>query len=248
MKGRIPTLVLAVVSLLLLAMLIHRNLQTAAEKKNAEAAINYHSNAWQEVSAELTRQKQRNQSLASDLYATRADITNLTTALAQVSNILAEAALKATQEEVAKRDTKIADLEARNQVLDKQTVDLSDAISNLNAQIENTRAKLAASEGDRVFLERELKRLMQEKTNLERQFNNLDTVRAQFKKLRRDFYTNKRLEWFNMGVTTSEPKGAQKMMSTTAPGGKPKHYDLNVEVKADGSVNIIPPPTNAPAK
>jgi hypothetical protein len=27
-----------------------------------------------------------------------------------------------------------------------------------------------------------------------------------------------------------------------------KDYDLNVEINADGSVKVIPPPTNAPAK
>jgi chromosome segregation ATPase len=247
MKGKILIIILAVVSVVLLVVLIQRSQQAAMEKKKDQDKIVFHSNAWQKATTELTIQQQANQTLESELNNTKAEITNLTTTLTQVSNNLAEAqaALQVTRDEVKQRDIKIADLELRNQALDKQTVDLSDAITSLNAQIENTKAKLAASEGDRVFLERELKRLMQEKADLERQFNNLDTVRAQFKKLRRDFYTSKRLEWFNMGVSTSEPKGAQKMMGTTS--SKPKHYDLNVEVKSDGSVNVISPMTNAPA-
>ena len=89
--------------------------------------------------------------------------------LSQVSNNLAqtEVALKASQEETAKRDAKIAELEAQNQALDKQAVDLSTAITNLTTQIEETKRKLAASEGEKGFLEKELKRLMAEKAELE---------------------------------------------------------------------------------
>jgi len=34
--------------------------------------------------------------------------------------------------------------------------------------------------------------------------------------------------------------------TNAAPAGSPL-YNLNVEVGSDGSVNVIPPPTNAPA-
>jgi chromosome segregation ATPase len=174
--------------------------------------------------------------------------------LFEVSNTLTktEVALKTSQEETAKRDAKIADLEAQNQALDKQAVDLSTAITNLNKQITETNRKLATSEGEKGFLEKELKRLMAEKAELEKQFNDLAVLRAQVSKLKDELSIARRLEWIRQGLFAStDQKGAQKLMqgpaaSQAKPPPKPI-YDLNVEVSADGSVKVIPPLTNRPA-
>ena len=77
-----------------------------------------------------------------------------------------------------KRDTQIADLSNQNSELDKKALDLTHAITNLTAQISDTQRQLATSEGDKVFLEKELKRMVAEKTELERQFNDLTVLRA----------------------------------------------------------------------
>ncbi len=135
--------------------------------------------------------------------------------LAQVSNNLVqtEVALKTSQEETAKRDAKIAGLEAQNQALDKQAVDLSTAITNLTTQIEETKRKLATSEGEKGFLEKELKRLMAEKSELEKQFNDLTVLRAQVSKLKEELSVARRLEWIRQGLfASSEQRGAQKLM------------------------------------
>ena len=139
--------------------------------------------------------------------------------LSQISNNLAktEAALKTSQEETAKRDAKIAELEAQNQALDKQAVDLSTAITNLTTQIEETKRKLAASEGEKGFLEKELKRLMAEKAELERQFNDLAVLRAQVSKLKEELSVARRLDWIRQGLFAStDQKGAQKLMQGPA--------------------------------
>jgi chromosome segregation ATPase len=173
--------------------------------------------------------------------------------LAQVSNNLVqtEMALKTSQEETAKRDAKIAGLEAQNQALDKQAVDLSTAITNLTTQIEETKRKLATSEGEKGFLEKELKRLMAEKAELEKQFNDLTVLRAQVSKLKEELSVARRLEWIRQGLfASSEQRGAQKLMqgSAATPVKAPKPaYDLNVEVSSDGSVKVIPPLSNHPA-
>jgi len=107
-------------------------------------------------------------------------------------------------------------------------------------------------------LEKELKRLLGEKPELERQFNDVNVVRAQVAKLREEMNIARRLEWMRSGLlASSDQKGAQKLMqginpaSPTTTTGKAAHrpnYDLNVEVTADGSVRVIPPPsTNSPA-
>ena len=127
---------------------------------------------------------------------------------------------------------------------------MTSALTNLTAQIIDTKGKLARSEGDKAFLEKELTRLMAEKAELERQFNDLVLVRAQVAKLREELNVSRRLEWIRKGLfATEDQKGAQKLMqkSTAAPADTKGHYDLNVEVNADGSVRVIPPLTNAPA-
>ena len=71
----------------------------------------------------------------------------------------AQAAAEAAKSEMARRDAKINELEAQNTALDKQATDLKSAIGNLEKSIADTEKKLAASEGDREFLLKELKRL-----------------------------------------------------------------------------------------
>jgi chromosome segregation ATPase len=218
------------------------------------------SNSLVQIGEQLDQQKQTNADLENDREQRRKafealtnSYTHILASLGQVSNNLVktEVALKTSQEETAKRDAKIADLEAQNQALDKQALDLSLAITNLTQQIADTQRKLAASEGEKGFLEKELKRLMAEKAELERQFNDLAVLRAQVAKLKEELSVARRLEWIRQGLfASSDQRGAQKLMQSTAmtpPKPSKTAYDLNVEVSADGSVKVIPPLTNRPA-
>lgn len=235
--------------------------QAAEQQRDFAVKSGALSNSWMETRELLDQQKQVNTTLESDRDKRIKEVEALTnkyvqslTTLAQVSNSLVktEVALKASQEETAKRDAKIAELEAQNQALDKQAVDLSTAITNLTTQIADTQRKLATSEGEKGFLEKELKRLMAEKAELEKQFNDLAVLRAQVSKLKEELSVARRLEWIRQGLfAATDQKGAQKLMqgiptSQAAKAPKPT-YDLNVEVTADGSVKVIPPLTNRPA-
>ena len=83
-------------------------------------------------------------------------------------------------------------------------------------------------------------RLIAEKAELERQFNDLTVLRAQVAKLKQAMNIARRLEWIRQGLfASSEQKGAQKLMQGL--GASPSQtkaarpaYDLNVEVGADG--------------
>jgi chromosome segregation ATPase len=202
------------------------------------------------VNDELSKDREKRikefQSLTNKYVESLATIAQVSSNLAQT-----EAALKTSQEETAKRDAKIAGLEAQNQALDKQAIDLSTAITNLTTQIEDTKRKLATSEGEKGFLEKELKRLMGEKAELEKQFNDLTVLRAQVTKLKEELSVARRLEWIRQGLFASnEQKGAQRLMqgANATPIKAPKtSYDLNVEVGSDGSVKVIPALTNHPA-
>jgi DNA repair exonuclease SbcCD ATPase subunit len=262
MKNRIGVIVLVLVLICvgLGIALIAIKKQAGDQQRDYSEKNSVLSNTLVQVNDQLDRQKQVNADLYADREQRIKDLQSLTnkyveslSTLAQVSNNLAktEVALKASQEETAKRDAKIAGLEAQNQALDKQAIDLSTAITNLTTQIEDTKRKLATSEGEKGFLEKELKRLMAEKSELERQFNDLSVLRAQVSKLKEELSVARRLEWIRQGLFASnDQRGAQKLMQGTAPASarasKPA-YDLNVEVSADGSVKVIPPLTNRPA-
>ncbi len=262
MKNRIGVIVLVLVlvcvGLGIALMAIKR--QAGEQQRDYVEKNNVLSNSLVQTSEQLERQKQVNAELESDrdkqkkaFEALTSNHTQVLGTLVQVSNTLVktEIALKTSQEETAKRDAKIADLEAQNQALDKQATDLSIAITNLTTQIEDTKRKLAASEGEKGFLEKELKRLMAEKAELERQFNDLAVLRAQVSKLKEELSVARRLEWIRQGLFSStEQRGAQKLMQGAAASQvKPpkRTYDLNVEVNADGSVRVIPSLTNRPA-
>ncbi len=181
------------------------------------------------------------------------NFTTITVNLAVTTSNLSQtaAALKTSQEETALRDARIADLESQNQLLDKQALELGTSITNLTKQIDETKRKLAASEGEKGFLEGELKRLMAEKADLERQFNDLTVLRAQVAKLKDELNVARRLDWIRRGLFASaDEKGATKLMhgvTPIPPKTTPTNYDLNVEVHASGAARVIPPATNAPA-
>ena len=225
-----------------------------------EVNITYLSN--QVSKAENTVQELTgvNETLTGDLKQRNADIlaltNNYTKALATLAKTEAdlkqtEQTLKATKVELDERDAKIAALENQNAELDIKSASLSAAITNLTTQIEATQAKLAAAEGDKEFLQTELARLMGEKAELEKQLNDLQFLKAQVAHLKAELSIAKRLEWIRKGLFNPlDVKGAQMLIQKETPPkpAEDKNYDLNVEINADGTVRVIPPPTNAPAK
>ncbi|SPE51829.1 conserved exported hypothetical protein [Verrucomicrobia bacterium] len=260
MKNRIGIIIGVIICLALVVAVITIKQQATRQKDNDAETILTLSNKWVDTSGKLDEQKQVTAMLEKDLDGQKKSFSDLTNDFSRVSTEKAqtEAALAKTQtefkEEVAKRDAKITELESQNEALDKQALDLSTSITNLNLQIADTQKKLATSEGDKAFLQGELQRMVAEKAELERQFNDLTVLRAQVSKLKEELAVARRLEWIRQGLfASSEQKGAQKLMQgfsapqvAQAKVAKPA-YDLNVEVSADGSVKVIPPLTNAPA-
>lgn len=267
MKSKIVVAVLVVLCVLLGIWLVVSRKQAATDKQTATGTIQYLSNQVMETSAKLDEQKQVNLNLEKDLTTTNqylAQLSNdlnqtiagLNTNLTKTSAELdaARQSIKAAQDDLARRDARITELEAENVNLDKRATELTNAITALNGQITETQRKLAAAEGDKAFLEKELKRLMAEKADLEQKFNDLEILRAQVKHLREELAVARRLEWIRKGLwgAGTETRGAQLLMQKPKPeatsSGESNRYDLNVEIKSDGSVRVIPPATNsAPA-
>jgi septal ring factor EnvC (AmiA/AmiB activator) len=255
MKNLIGIVILAVVCIGLVVALVTTKKTATQEKRKDVDTILMHSNQWEKTRADLEEHKQVIQNLEKDIETRKQEFGELTNKYTGTAATLAktEQSLKAAQDEVAKRDAQIAELEARNQSLDQKAIDLSVALTNLTTQIADTQKKLAASEGDKAFLETTLKQLMTEKAELERQFNDLTVLRAQVSRLKEELSIARRLDWIRKGLfSTSDQKGAQLLIqrgpgTPAASEATTNHYDLNVEVNTDGSVRVIPPLTNSPA-
>jgi chromosome segregation ATPase len=261
MKNRIGVVLLVVACLGLLVGLLTVNKQaTDRARKDADKILTF-SNEVVNADVQINDLKKVNLTFESDLAQERKNAGELTNQVQQVSAKLTatssnlaktEASLKQVQADLAEREAKINSLETQNQQLDKQAIDLSTQLTNLTTQIADTQKKLSASEGDKAFLEKELKRLMAEKAELERQFNDLAVLRAQVAKLKEELNIARRIEWIRQGLfANTDMKGAQKLMQgVSAPVSSTKTakpaYDLNVEISADGSVKVMAPKTNAP--
>ncbi len=257
MKKRIGVITLVLICLCLGGVLIAIKKQAVQEQRARADEINSLSNNLVLTKSKLGEEVQRSTTFEKDLAESKRAFSDLTNTFSQVSANLSqastdlaktEAALKAKEEEVKKRDTKITDLESQNQTLDKRALELGASITNLTVQIDDTKRKLAASEGDRAVLETTLKRLIAEKAELERQFNDITILRGQVAKLKEELTIARRLDWIRMGLFASgEQKGAQKLVEGINPlrllSRAPKpNYDLNVEVGSDGTVKVVPPP------
>jgi chromosome segregation ATPase len=262
MKNRLASVVLILVCVCLGISLIWSQKSASDQKTVYVERVGNYSNKWVNTSAALTKQQEVNTELESDRTKQKETLVTLTNLYTEVSSSLEKTAttLKETQEEMAKqvaqRDSRISELESQNQALDQRAVDLNNSITNLTSQIDLTQKKLAASEGDKAFLEKELTRLIAEKAELERQFNDLAVLRTQVSKLKEELNIARRLDWIRRGLFAADgQKGAEKLMRLSAqgtaaanppPASQPA-YDLNVEVNSDGTVRVIPPATNAPA-
>ncbi len=249
MKNIIGVIILSAVCIALGVVLFTSKKQAEDEKRVATTTILNLSNDVVKTSSDLTEQVQVNTMLSNDLTKVRSEFGTLTNTFTQVAGSLkkTEVSLKATQTALAERDQKIAALETQNRELDEKAIDLSAALTNLTSQITETQRKLDASEGDKAFLQGELTRLMAEKIQLEKQFNDLDTLRRQVAQLKADLSIARRMDWIRKGIGFSEEKGATKLMNVKRHTDNTNVYDLNVEVNADGTVKTIPPLTNAPA-
>lgn len=245
-------IVLCLLSLGLAAGLWVRHTKALAEHARFEKSVDYLSNQWNQTSADLREQRVVNTDLMTKVAQRTEEVARFSNQLDQTAATLAKteadakAAADQAREEMAKRDAKIASLEAERDDLTKRMTELNVSITSLETKIADTERKLAASEGDREFLLKELKRLQAEKAELERQFNDLAVLREQVRKLRDELSIAKRIDMIRRGIYGQDLKGAQRMQQMGLVPAPKTNFNLNVELKSDGGVNILPPDTNAP--
>jgi chromosome segregation ATPase len=251
MKVKVTIVLLIIVCLLLGVALLYRHGSAVEQHKKDTATILDFSNQVVEVTGKLRAQEQVNAMLETNLAARIEEVVEysnrLTKVTAQLSKVQADAvaAAKAAADEIARRDQKISALESERDELDKKLIGLTTRITSLDSKIAETERKLAASEGDREFLLGELKRLQNEKADLERQFNDLAVLREQVKKLKDELSIARRLDWIRRGLYGDVKKGGELLQQGIVAIPARTNYSLNVELSPEGA-RVVTPPVQAP--
>lgn len=263
MKYKVSIVILILVCVALGVALVNQQRESVRKTAELQDQISYHSNQVVQESARLEKQNQINSALMGDLESRALELKTLSNNLGKViadlekSDAQAKATaeqLRTAQAELAKKDQKINELESERTVLGKQMDQLTNSIGDLEKLIAATEKKLATEKGEKAFLVKELTRLRAEKSELERQFNDLAVLRVQVSKLKEELAISRRLEFIRLNLFGSSGKGgAEKLM---APASKPPaaaskgtNYGLEVEVRPDGGAKVISPaPTSAPPK
>lgn len=253
MKAKTAVLVLILLGAIL-GVTLWSNHKKAVQLQDKARSIESLSQDLVSTSAKLSEQVKTNILIQTNLVTRTEEAKSLSNELTSVSSKLAKveaeakAAAQAAKEEVDRRDVKITELETEKDELTKRMTDLTSSISNLEDAIKSTENKLAASEGDRTFLLKELKRLQTEKAELEKQLTSLAFLREQVRKLKDEVSISRRLDWIRRGLYgNSDLKGAEKLQRGFNVPVRATNYNLNVELNQDGSVKVNPPTTNAPA-
>src|SRR5260221_13673621 len=248
------TVILGILSVALgVGLLVRHSAAVKLQKENEESfnTLVVFTNRLEDAKTKVDELYKVNSALETNLTVRSQDLASKSNDLLKTSAELAktqkeaQAAADAAKAEMAKRDARITELETQKTVLDQQANDLKTAIGNLEKSISDTEKKLAASEGDREFLLKELKRLQVEKAELERQFNDLSVLRTQVAKLKEELSIARRLEWIRMGIYGMQAqKGAERLMSAAVPPGPSSNFNLQVELKQDGGATVVPVKTN----
>ena len=230
--------------------------QASEDRVIAAGSIGSYSNKWVSSESLLTEQKSVNAKLSTNLTEREIELlavsnkwTTVTAELAKTEADAKAAAAKA-KADIEQRNAKLAELESQKDELTKTSDGLKTQIGGLNSLIDDTNRKLAASEGDRELLQKELKRLLAEKADLERKFQDLAVLREQVSKLKEQLNIANRLDFIRRGLYGFDKKGAQVLnegikvpaaRATNAAGAQ-----INAELGTDGSAKVSAT-TNAPA-
>ncbi|HKX61369.1 MAG TPA: hypothetical protein VJS65_05990 [Verrucomicrobiae bacterium] len=233
--------------------LMMRHQQATEVKKQDDEIKTVLSNRVEQTQAKLDEQEKIAMYLQTNLTLKAEELTVTSNTLTKIEADLARTKKKMQDEaeaarlEIERRDAQISQLTAQTNQLTMKMDDLTSNIDKLGKLINDTERKLAASEGDREFLLKELKRLQTEKAELEKQFSDLAVLRTQISKLKEELSVARRLEWIRMGIYgMQDKKGAERLMNPSTPSTRTNNFNLNVELRQDGGATIVPN-TNAPA-
>jgi chromosome segregation ATPase len=250
MNAKVVAILLVLVALALGAGWYFSVDKAREERETAATRLNTLSNQLVSATLQLNEEQKDNATLKTNLverielagvYSNK--LSFITAELTRTELEAKESAAKA-QAELDKRDRQIAGLEGEKDDLNQQMSKLTGQITGLEGRIQDTERRLATSEGDREVLKKELRRLVAEKSELERKFQNLAVLRDQVQKLREELSIAKRMEFIRKGLYGFDKKGGQLLQEgvrrSVVTSSPPVDARLQVEVKGDGSATVLP--------
>ena len=153
-------------------------------------------------------------------------------------------ALAAKDEKIVALNKDLETAQNKNKDYDSQIKTLNTQIVSKDEEISSIERRLEASEADREYLLKQRDKLIAEKAELEKQFQDIAVLRQKVLKLQGELMASRKLEWIRRGLYGSaRRKGGSKLMSMSSRKPKEestKKTDLNVEIKSDGTVKIAP--------
>jgi len=247
------TILLGVITVLLAGALYWEMDKAKKDSLSKQQTIDVLKRDLQDRSSELDAQKKTNRDLTSQLTEKTEALETLQTRFTTITGELESSKdkvakvsqeLTETQNTLAERDQQISELSSERDDLTGQMAQLNVNMKDLESLIQDTQKKLEASEGDRDFLLAELQRLRAEKAELEKQFNNLASLRDQVRRLKDELSVARRIEWIRKGIlgAGSKPKGATLLMRGFKRPEPKANFDLNVELNQEGGVKVVPTP------
>lgn len=256
-----PAIVLSVLSAGLAVGWFHTSKTADADRSAASQLAQDLTNQVNKVSADLAESKAVNTEMRSTVERQSVQLTTLSNQVQQRSSDLAatsakldEAQTKAradaesAQAELSKREQRIAGLVTNNEDLTRQLAGLNQQIAALDGKISEYRRQLAESEGDRTVLLTHLRSLQSEKSELERKFQDLDTLREEYRRVRQEQAIARRQEFRRKDAYGFERKGAELIQTgikkPAAAKPNPDARTLKVETDTTGKAKVVP---NSPA-
>src|SRR5579863_908823 len=179
MLTKVALIIVIIAAVVLGVLYVQTDRAAKADHEQATNQIAVLSNGWSKTSMDLEEMTGKAQAQATELSNQITMITSLSNNLTEKDATIKDRddALKSAQQTIDNYTNQLAKLADDYKQLDAQAASLTNEIISRNDQIRDIQKKLDASEGDKVFLEKELQRLMAEKADLERKFNDLALLR-----------------------------------------------------------------------
>ena len=238
---------------------------------NAKGEIKIKNAKIDTLQKDKTQLEESKKQLTQDLSTANSKLTETKGTLTQTQSALSELrddySMKVTEyetfvgkvaQELAAKDEKISELNGELQTAQNKNQDYDSQIKGLNSQmadkdraIDDIGRRLESAEEDRDHLLQERNKLIAEKAELEKQFQDILVLRQKVQQLQVELMASKKLEWLRRGFYGSaRQKGGSRLTGMSKRSDRktvsPSNADLNVEVRRDGTVKIVPIETNSP--
>ena len=158
--------------------------------------------------------------------------------------------ISAQDKEISALNSKLSTAQNKNRDYDSKIKDLNSQMADKDRAIDDIGRRLKSTEEDRDHLLLEQKKLIAEKAELEKQFQDILVLRQKVQQLQVELMASKKLEWLRRGFYGgARKKGGSHLMGMSKKSQSKTVFpnaDLNVEVRRDGTVKIVPIQTNSP--